>query len=873
MTISSTTVKNSYSGNGTLDTFNYTFKIFANTDIQVIIRDANATETVKTLTTHYTVTGAGSGSGGTVVFTSGNIPTNTETVVLRRALPQTQSIDYIANDAFPAESHEEGLDRSMMAIQQLQEEVNRSIKLSRTNTMNTTEFAIGSTDRAGKIFGFDSSGELVVSQELGTFKGNWSTSTTYAARDIVKDTSTNNIFLANTAHTSSGSQPLTTNTDSAKWDLLVDAASATTSATTATTQAGIATTKANEASASASAALTSENNAETAETNAETAEANAVIAKNAAVVAQNAAESALDNFDDRFLGAKASDPTVDNDGDALTDGALYFNTTDDVMKVYDLTNTTWRQIQLSTSDQANVNTVAADLSGSDTIGTVAGSITNVNTTATNITNINTTAGINSAITNVSGISSAISAVDSNSTNINAVNANSTNINLVATNNTNVTNVGSNIASINTAATNLADINAFANIYLGPSSSAPSADPDGSALDVGDLYFDTVAGQLKVYSSTGWINAGSSINATAARFYYTATAGQTTFTGTDNNGETLAYDAGYIDIYLNGVKLVNGVDVTVTSGTSIVLASGATVGDSIDIIGYGTFDIANISASNVTSGTLNVDRLPAPTLTVKGDGSSDAAIQLNCSQNSHGVKIKSPPHSAGQSYTLTLPQSITNGYYLKTDGTGNLSFAEVPQPVVPTVADVSQTIAPATATTISITGTNFVSIPIVEFIKTDGSVTLANTVAFTNSTTLSVNVTLASGNYYVRIENPDGNAGRSTNNILTASTAPSFTTAAGSLGTIAGNFSGTVATIAGSSDSAITFSETTSVLTTANCTLNSSTGVITTTDFGGASTTPTTYNFTIRITDAESQTADRNFSFTSSFGATGGGQFN
>nr|ADD96031.1 hypothetical protein [uncultured organism MedDCM-OCT-S04-C369] len=545
------------------------------------------------------------------------------------------------------------------------------------------------------------------------------------------------------------------------------------------------------------------------------------------------------------------------------------------MKVYDLTNTTWRQIQLSTSDQANVNTVAADLSGSNTIGTVAGSIANVNTTATNIANINTTAGISSDVTSVASNSSAIVAVNSNETNINAVNANSTNINLVATNNTNVTNVGSNISSITTAANNLSDINAFANIYLGPSSSAPTQDPDGSALDVGDLYFDTVAGQLKVYSSTGWINAGSSINATAARFHYTATAGQTTFTGTDNNGETLAYDAGYVDIYLNGVKLVNGVDVTVTSGTSIVLASGATVSDSIDIIGYGTFDIANISASNVTSGTLNVDRLPAPTLTVKGDGSSDAAIQLNCSQNSHGVKIKSPAHSAGQSYTLILPTSVgSSGQVLASNGasTNQLSWVDAVE-AKPTVADVSQTIAPATATTINITGTGFVSIPIVEFIKTDGSVTLANTVSFTNATTLSVNVTLASGNYYVRVENPDGNAGRSTNNILTASTAPSFSTAAGSLGTIAGNFSGTVATIAGSSDSAITFSETTSVLTTANCTLNSSTGVITTTDFGGASTTPTTYNFTIRITDAENQTADRNFSFTSSFGATGGGQFN
>ena len=265
------------------------------------------------------------------------------------------------------------------------------------------------------------------------------------------------------------------------------------------------------------------------------------------------------------------------------------------------------------------------------------------------------------------------------------------------------------------------------------------------------------------------------------------------------------------------------------------------------------------------------------LTVNGDGgSNDGQIQLNCSQNSHGVKIKAPPHSAGQSYTLTLPSSITNDYYLKTDGSGNLSFAEVPTETKPTVADVSQTIAPATATTINITGTNFVSIPVVEFIKTDGSVTQANTVSFTSATSLSVNVTLALGNYHVRIENPDGNSGRSTNNIITASTAPTFTTGAGSLGTIAGDFSGTVATVAGSSDSSITFSEVTNVLTNAsqaNCSLNGSTGAITTSDFGGSSTTATTYNFTLRITDAEAQTVDRAFSLTSSFGATGGGQFN
>ena len=448
-------------------------------------------------------------------------------------------------------------------------------------------------------------------------------------------------------------------------------------------------------------------------------------------------------------------------------------------------------------------------------------------------------------------------------------------------------LASNSANVTTVATNITGVNSFAERYR-VASSAPS-----SSLDVGDLYFDTTANELKVYKSSGWAAAGSTVNGTSARFKYTASANQTTFTGSDDNGNTLAYDAGFIDCYLNGVKLVNGTDVTITSGTSVVLASGATAGDILDLVGFGTFNVAAIAATSITSGTLADARLPTTMatktltdatitaayggLTAKGDGSSnDGYIQLNCHVNTHGVKIKAPPHSAAQSYTLTLPSSITNDYFLKTDGSGNLSFAEVPQPTTPTVANVSQTIAPATATTINITGTNFSGIPRVEFIKTDGAVTTANTVSLTNATTLSVNVTLAAGNYYVRVELENGRAARSTNAILTASTAPSFSTAAGSLGTIAGNFSGTVATIAGSSDSTIAFSETTSVLTNAsqaNCTLNSSTGVITTSDFGGSSTTPTTYTFTIRITDAEGQTAEREFSLTSSFGATGGGQFN
>ena len=195
---------------------------------------------------------------------------------------------------------------------------------------------------------------------------------------------------------------------------------------------------------------------------------------------------------------------------------------------------------------------------------------------------------------------------------------------------------------------------------------------------------------------------------------------------------------------------------------------------------------------------------------------------------------------------------------------------------PTISGISPSTITNDATNVVITGTNFVSVPQVDAISSTGAVTIANSVSFSSATSITANFTLTvDGTYFIRVENNDGNAVRSSSALLTVSDAPGWTTSAGSLGTIAGKFSGTVATVAASGDT-VTFSETTSVLTNAsqaNCTLNSSTGVITTTDFGGSSTTPTTYNFTLRATDAQGQTADRAFSLTSSFGATGSGGFN
>lgn len=125
---------------------------------------------------------------------------------------------------------------------------------------------------------------------------------------------------------------------------------------------------------------------------------------------------------------------------------------------------------------------------------------------------------------------------------------------------------------------------FDDRYLGAKASPPTLDNDGNALITGALYFDTSSNLMKVYTGSSWVNAGSSVNGTSERNLYTATASQTTFSAT--------YDVGFVDVYLNGVKLVAGTDFTATDGTSVVLSTGATAGDIVDIIAYGSFDIAN-----------------------------------------------------------------------------------------------------------------------------------------------------------------------------------------------------------------------------------------------------------------------------------------
>jgi len=331
MTVSSSTSRVQFNGNGSTTVFAYSFKIFDQDDLTVIVRSATGTETVKTITTHYTVSGVGNAGGGNVTMLTA--PASGETLTILREQDLVQELDLVENDPFPAQSLEDALDKLTFIVQQHDEELGRSIKASRTNTIGSTEFTVSAADRASKIFAFNSSGELSVAQELGTYRGNWATSTAFAERDIVKDTSNNNIYICVTAHTSTGSQPISSNADVAKWALLVDAASATTSASAAASSASAAATSATNAANSATAASGSASAASSSASAASTSETNA------AASAASAAAS-FDAFDDIYLGSKSSDPSVDNDGNALTTGDQYFNSVANELRIWN--GSTWQ---------------------------------------------------------------------------------------------------------------------------------------------------------------------------------------------------------------------------------------------------------------------------------------------------------------------------------------------------------------------------------------------------------------------------------------------------------------------------------------------------------------------------------------------------
>lgn len=174
MTVSTVTSKIVYVGDETTTTFAYPFKVLAEDDL-AITRYYVATRStdILVLNSNYEVTGVGDAAGGTVTLTGSVAEVSAGShyvhsgcqLVIQRVVPLTQETDYVANDSFPAETHEEALDRVTMITQQLQEQVDRCIKADinqTTSGMTYTEIA----DAAAAATG--SSAAVCVSASAGT---------------------------------------------------------------------------------------------------------------------------------------------------------------------------------------------------------------------------------------------------------------------------------------------------------------------------------------------------------------------------------------------------------------------------------------------------------------------------------------------------------------------------------------------------------------------------------------------------------------------------------------------------------------------------------------------------------------------------------
>ena len=160
MTLTTTISRNTFTGDGSTTEFAYQFRILASTDLKVYLRliASPYTETLQSVTTHYTVAGVGDASGGTVTMVTA--PSTSYQLVLIRAATTTQLTDYTANDSFPAETHEEALDRLAMIVQDQQEVLDRTLKASKTvSDLTTPEFADPAAARADKFLAFDSDGD------------------------------------------------------------------------------------------------------------------------------------------------------------------------------------------------------------------------------------------------------------------------------------------------------------------------------------------------------------------------------------------------------------------------------------------------------------------------------------------------------------------------------------------------------------------------------------------------------------------------------------------------------------------------------------------------------------------------------------------
>ncbi len=650
MTISSNSRKaGPFIGNGTAATFPFTFKVFQASDLEVVkLTVATNIETVLVLNTDFTAVvneDQNSNPGGSITLTAGALAAGYN-LVITSDIENLQPTDLTNQGGFYPEVITDALDRATIQIQQLQEAVDRSAKLPITSSADADALVADivrladSADNidtvANNIGNVNNTGNNIAN--VNTVAGSISNVNTVATNVASVNTTATNIASVNTVaadlnepvseiETVAGSITNVNNVGNNIANVNTVAGISANVTTVAGISANVTTVAGNSANVTTAATNIAAINTVASDLNEPVSEIDTVATNiaNVNTVGLNIASvntAAGNNANITTVATNiANVNTVATNianvnsvaGNSTNINAVAGNSTNINAVATNSTN-----INTAATNIAAITTVANDLNEPvSEIDTVANSIANVNTVGTNIGSVqtvagiagdvNTVAGVAPNVTTVAGISGNVTTVAGVAANVTTVAGISSNVTTVAGISSSVVSVASVASDIPTVAANVSDISNFADVYLGAKSTPPTTRNDGSPLQVGDLYFNSVSNAMFVRSSTGWVPAGSSVNGTSRRFRYIATAGQTTFTGTDSNGNTLAYDAGFVDVYLNGVRL-DQTDYTASSGTSIVLASAAALNDELNIVAFGTFSVASINGVDLINGTVSANKL-------------------------------------------------------------------------------------------------------------------------------------------------------------------------------------------------------------------------------------------------------------------------
>ena len=178
-----------------------------------------------------------------------------------------------------------------------------------------------------------------------------------------------------------------------------------------------------------------------------------------------------------------------------------------------------------------------------------------------------------------------------------------------------------------------------------SKDGPSTDNDGDALATGALYFNTTDNAMKIYDGANWIAASASGSTSILVYKYVATGGQTTFTGNDANGASLSYTQLNLLVFLNGIRLDDS-DFTATSGTSVVLGSGATASDELVIVTFKSFTTADMvpaSTGGTFAGNVTFSGTTTHTGTITANGGLETDTNSKIKQK--GAFMQSSTHQA------------------------------------------------------------------------------------------------------------------------------------------------------------------------------------------------------------------------------------